>query len=328
MAGLKVLLIGGTGTISSAVARRALKVGHSVTVMNRGRSSLRPLEGGAQLLVADARDRAAVAAALEGQSFDVVVDFLSYVPEHVSAWVQQLRGTVGQYIFVSSASAYQKPPVRLPVTESTPLRNPYWQYSRDKIACEDLLAAAYREDGFPVTVIRPSHTYDQHSLPFQGRWTVLDRMLRGKPIVVHGDGTSLWTITHAADVAVGIVGLFGRDAALGEAFTVTGSDSPTWNRIYTAFAEAIGVEAELIHAPSEMIAQEMPEWGPAFLGDKAHSMVFDTSKIRALVPGFVQTVPFDEGARMMAGWYLSHPEAQVVDGEADAAFERIVARLA
>lgn len=327
MSALKVLLAGGTGIISSAVAKRAVALGYDVTVLNRGVSRVRPLPDGVTSVHADVRDRASVRSALGDARFDAVVDFLSFVPEHVSGWVEELRGRAGQYVFISSASAYQTPPTSLPVTESTPLRNPFWQYSRDKIACEDLLIGAYRSEGFPVTIVRPSHTYDSASLPFEGRWTVLDRMRRGERVVVHGDGSSLWTITHADDVAVGIVGLLGRDAAIGEAFTVTGSEAPTWDRIYSTFAAALGVTADLVHVPSDAIAREMPEWGPGLLGDKSHSMVFDTSKVRALVPDFVQRVPLERGVAEIVEWHLAHPEAQVVDAEADAAFDRMVVRF-
>jgi nucleoside-diphosphate-sugar epimerase len=212
------------------------------------------------------------------------------------------------------------------VTESTPLRNPFWQYSRDKIACEDLLVAAYRDGGVPVTIVRPSHTYDERLLPTLGGWTDIARMRAGRPVVVHGDGTSLWTITHSDDFAVGFTGLLANPAAIGESFTITGSHAPTWNQIYGWLADAAGVsEPDLVHVASETIAAFEPELGPGLLGDKAHSVVFDTSKITALVPEFRPTITFDEGARRIIEYYDAHPDAQRADAGLDALFDRIVA---
>ena len=218
MATTRILFIGGTGVISRAVVERCLDLGHEVTVLNRGSTTLRPVPDHVESLTADVRDADAVDAALGTHEFDVVADFLSFTPDHVGGWVDRFAGRTGQYLFISSASAYQTPPERLPVTESTPLRNPFWQYSRDKIACEDLLVEAYRDRGFPATIVRPSHTYDRTMLPTIGHWTDIARMRAGKPVIVHGDGTSLWTITHARDVAVGIAGILGHHAAVGEAF--------------------------------------------------------------------------------------------------------------
>ena len=212
--------------------------------------------------------------------------------------IDLFQGRTGQYIFISSASAYDKPPRRVPVTESTPLRNPFWQYSRDKIAGEDLLIGAYRDAGFPVTIVRPSHTYDRGLLPTMGHWTDIARMRAGKPVVVHGDGTSLWTLTHAKDFAVGFTGLLGHPEAIGEAYTITGDHAPSWNQIYLWLAAAAGVdEPEFVHIASETIAVFRPEAGPGLLGDKSHTALFDNSKIKALVPGFGTTIRYDEGAR-------------------------------
>lgn len=328
MSSLHVLFLGGSGVISTACVRAAVAAGHEVTVLNRGRS-IRRLPDGVRTLQADVRDGAAVRAAVGDRPFDVVADFLSFVPEHVRTALDAAGRAAGQYIFISSASAYQKPPTRLPVTESTPLRNPFWQYSRDKIACEDLLVAAYRDEGLPATIVRPSHTYDETLLPTMGGWTDIARMRAGRPVVVHGDGTSLWTLTHADDFAVAFTALLGTPAAIGEAFTITGDHAPTWNAIYGWLAAAAGVEdPQLVHVASETIAAIAPDLGPGLLGDKSHSMVFDNAKVRALAPAFRTTVTFDEGARRILAFYDAHPELQQVDAEKDALFDRMVAHVA
>jgi nucleoside-diphosphate-sugar epimerase len=216
----------------------------------------------------------------------------------------------------------------VPVTESTPLRNPYGQYSRDKIACEDLLVAAYRDEGFPATIIRPSHTYDQTLVPFDGGWTVLGRMLAGKPVVVHGDGTSLWTLTHHDDFARAFVPLLGDPRTIGEAIHITSDDVLTWNQIAEAFAAALGVTARLVHVPSDAIAAADPVWGAGLLGDKAHSMVFDNAKLRSLVPGWRAVIPFEQGAREIAAWYLADRERQVTDVALDATMDKLAAAWA
>jgi nucleoside-diphosphate-sugar epimerase len=319
----RILYLGGTGIISAACVRRSVAHGHEVTVLNRG-TGRRPLPPEVRTLTADLRDPASVRAAVGNDEYDAVAQFLAFTPEHVAADVALFEGRTGQYLFVSSASAYDKPPRRLPVTESTPLRNPFWQYSRDKIACEDLLLGAYRERGFPMTVIRPSHTYDERLLPTLGGWTDIARMREGRPIVVHGDGTSLWTITHSDDAAVGIAGLLDNPDAIGEAFTVTGDHAPSWNRIYRWLADAAGVEdPDLVHVSSDAIAAFAPNLGPTLLGDKAHSMVFDNSKLTALVPDFRTTITFDEGARRILAFYDAHPEEQGVDAELDDLFDRM-----
>ncbi|MFD1720783.1 NAD-dependent epimerase/dehydratase family protein [Amnibacterium endophyticum] len=324
MSGLSVLFLGGTGIISTASVRRAVAEGHRVTVLTRGRPSWRTLPDGVEQLVADQGDQASVVAAVGDRRFDVVAQFLAFTPDRVRQDVERWAGRTGQYVFVSSASAYQKPPASLPVTEATPLRNPFWQYSRDKIACEDLLVAAYRERGFPVTIVRPSHTYDDGTLPTLGGWTDIARMRAGRPVVVHGDGTSLWTLTHTDDFAVGFVGLLGRPEAVGSAYTITGDSTPTWDQVYTWLGRAAGVEPVLVHVASETIARELPDKGPGLLGDKAHSVVFDTTALRRLVPAFTTTVPYAEGARRTIAWFDAHPEAQVVDDDLDSAFDRLV----
>ncbi|MDN3497360.1 NAD-dependent epimerase/dehydratase family protein [Planococcus sp. APC 4015] len=320
-----ILYIGGTGTISAASVRRSVERGHDVTVLNRG-TGRRAVPAGVRELTADVRDTEALRAAVDGREFDVVADFLSFVPDHVTSNLDVFEGRTGQYIFVSSASAYQKPPSHVPVTEQTPMVNPFWQYSRDKIACEQLLWDAHGERGLPMTIIRPSHTYDERMIPTMGGWTDIARMRRGLPVVVHGDGTTQWTITHADDVAVAVTGLAGNIGAIGEAFTITGSHAPTWNRIYGWLAEAAGVtDLQLVHAASDTIAAFSPDLGPTLLGDKAHSMVFDNTKVTALVPEFDTTVTFDEGARRILAHYDSHPDEQRADAGLDAVFDRIVA---
>ena len=324
MTAKSVLFIGGTGVISTASVALAAERGWEVTVLNRGRSDARPLPHGVESLHADVRDADAVAGTIGNRSFDVVADFLSFVPDHLH--LDRFRGNTGQYVFISSASAYQTPPTHLPVTESTPLRNPFWEYSRNKIACEDQLVQEYRENGYPVTVVRPSHTYDRTLLPTLGGWTDIDRMRRGVPVVVHGDGSSLWTITHSRDFAVGFVGLLGHPAAIGESFHITGDEAPTWDAIYRALGAAAGVEPVLAHVTSDDIAAAAPELGDGLLGDKAHSMVFDNSKLKRLVPDFAQRTLFADGAREMVGWYDEDQSRRVVDPELDSLFDRLTAR--
>lgn len=311
---MDILLIGGTGVISSAVAEHASALGHRVTALNRGVSADRPVPAGVEVLHADIRDTGAVAQALGGREFDAVADFISYVPHQLAAGMDLFRGRTGQYVFISSASAYQKPPARLPILESTPLRNPYWQYSRDKIACEDLLVSAYRTEGFPGTVVRPSHTYDRTMIPLLGGWTDLHRMRAGLPVLVHGDGTSLWTLTHSRDFARAFTGLLGRSAAVGDSYTITSDEFLPWNEVYRTLAAAAGVaEPRLVHVASETIAAGDPGRGPGLLGDKSHSVIFDNSKIKSLVPGFSARIPFAEGAAEIAAWYDDHPGKQVID---------------
>ncbi|MEN2739109.1 SDR family oxidoreductase [Microbacterium sp. X-17] len=324
MTATRTLFIGGTGVISSACVARALDQGHEVTVVNRGNSDLRPLPDGVEVLHADIRDPESVHSVLGERSFDVAAEFLAFTPEHIRTDFDLFEGRVGQYVFISSASAYQTPPARMPVVESTPLRNPFWQYSRDKIACEDLLVESYRERGFPITIVRPSHTYDRTMIPTSGHWTDLERMRRGAPVVVHGDGTSRWTITHNTDFAVAFVGLLGRPEAVGDSFHITSDEAPTWDQIYCYLAEALGVEAELVHVASETIAAVVPDLGPGLLGDKAHSMHFDNAKVKALVPEYQARVTFAHGAGEIVDWYLADASRQRLDPDLDAAFDRLV----
>jgi nucleoside-diphosphate-sugar epimerase len=324
VSGLSVLFIGGSGTISSACSRLAVEQGIDLFVLNRGRTALRPLPEQATVLRGDIRDPASVRNAIGGRSFDAVVDWVAYTPEHVRTDIDLFRGRTAHYVFISSASAYQTPPARQPVLESTPLRNPFLQYSRDKIACEEALVAAYRDEGFPATIVRPSHTYDKTLVPFGGGWTVLGRMRQGKPVVVHGDGTSLWTLTHHRDFAQGFVPLLGHPRTIGEAFHITSDDVLTWNQIAETLAAAAGVTARIVHVPSDAIAAADPEWGAGLLGDKAHSMVFDNSKLRSVVPGYRATIPFEQGAREIVAWHDADPARQVVDARLDAVMDRLV----
>jgi nucleoside-diphosphate-sugar epimerase len=323
MAKLRVLFIGGTGVISSACARVAVAHGIDLFVLNRGRSTDRPLPSGVTTLRADIREPRSVRSEINDRDFDAVVDWVAFTPDQVRTDIELFSGRTAQYVFISSASAYQTPPARMPVTESTPLRNPFWAYSRGKIACEDLLVAAYREQGFPATIVRPSHTYDQTTVPFEGRWTVLGRMLAGKPVIVPGDGTSLWTLTHHEDFARAFVPLLGHRRTLGEAIHITSDDVLTWDQIAETLAAALRVTARLVHVPSDAIAAADPDWGAGLLGDKAHSMIFDNAKVRALVPGWRAVIPFEQGAREIADWYLADPARQVTDASLDAVMDKL-----
>lgn len=325
MAARTVLFLGGTGVISSACVAESIAQGWDVTILNRGTSTTHPAHPDAEALTADVRDATAVGAAVGERGFDVVVDFLSFTPDQVQQQLDQFADRTGQYVFISSASAYQTPPSRLPVVESTPLRNPFWQYSRDKIACEDLLVREYRDDDLPMTIVRPSHTYDHTLPPFEGRWTLIERMRQGREVLVHGDGTSLWTITHHTDFARAFVGLLGRREAIGEAFHITSDEAPSWNRIYADIAEAAGVEPRLVHVPSDAVAAADEEFGASLLGDKAHTMLFDNSKIKALVPGWQARVPFRQGAREIVEWHDADPARRAVDAELDALYDRLIA---
>ncbi|WP_425147059.1 SDR family oxidoreductase [Deinococcus sp.] len=321
---MKVLFIGGTGIISSACTQVALESGLEVYLLNRGQSP-RPVVAGAQVLHGDLRDPASLATALGDHSFDAVVNWIAFTPAHIEADLATFRERTGQYVFISSASAYQTPPASLPILESTPLSNPFWQYSRDKIACEECLTRAYRDEGFPVTIVRPSHTYDRTLLPMDGGYTVINRMRQGKRVIVHGDGTSLWTLTHHHDFARGFVPLLGNPHALGEVFHITSDELLSWNQIFQVVAQAAGTRASAVHLPSDLIAAHDPEWGAGLLGDKAHSMIFDNSKIKRFVPGFRATIPFFQGAREIMAWYDADPARQVVNQALDHTMDELLA---
>ena len=323
-----VLYVGGTGTISAVCVRESVALGHSVSVLNRGRSTLRPLPAGVEAIHADLDDAAGMAKALAGRTFDVVADFMSFTTDRLARHVELFRRRVGQYVFISSASAYAKPVASLPITESTPLRNPFWQYSRDKIACEQYLLDAFREDGFPMTIVRPSHTYDEVFVPVVGGRAVIERLRAGRPVIVPGDGTSLWTLTHASDFAYCFARLLGRSQVIGEAYHITGDEVLPWNAIYTELARAAGVmDPRLVHVASETIARFIPQVADGLLGDKSHSVVFDNTKVRALASGFVQRIPFAVGARAIVAYGDAHPDLEI-DRSLDDAFDALAAWVA
>ncbi len=326
---MKILFVGGTGIISSACSRLAVANGHELDLLVRGESSqLRPPPPEANIIRADIRDRNATLKALSGKKYDAVVDFVAFTTEHIENDLAIFKDKTAQLVFISSASAYHKPVRHLPITESTPLHNPFWQYSRDKIACELRLFQAYQEEGMPITIVRPSHTYDKTLLPFDPHGaggTVLSRIDRGLPVIVHGDGTSLWTLTHNTDFAVGLLGLLGHPAAIGEAFHITSDESIPWNEVIQSVARAAGKEAKIVHVASDTLAKRHSRWGEGLLGDKSHSVIFDNSKIKRLVPSFKAVVPFSQGAREIVGFYRENPERCVVDAEIDALMNELVA---
>lgn len=321
---MRVLFIGGTGIISSACAALAVERGIEMYLLTRGATTARPAPPGAQLLRGDIRDPESARAAIGDLEFDAVVQWLAFTPDHVEADLQLFSGRVGQYILISSASVYQKPPRELPITESTPLENPFWQYARDKIACEERAMRAYDEVGFPVTIVRPAHTYDRTKLPIRGGYTMIDRMRRGEPVVIHGDGTSVWPVMHHTDFARAFVPLLGESRALGQAYHITSERLLTWNLIFEAVAAAAGARLIPAHVPSDWIAAVDPGWGGSLIGDKAHSMIFDNSKVRALAPDYQEQVPFEQGAEEALAWYDEDPARRVVDREFDAVLDRLV----
>ena len=323
---MKVLFIGGTGIISSACTKLAIERGIELYLFNRGNTTTRPAPDGARIIHGDIRDPQSARAALQDRTFDAVVNWIAFTPQHVQTDLDLFRGCTGQYIFISSASAYQTPPASVPVTESTMLDNPYWLYSRNKIACEEMLVRAYRDEKFPMTVVRPSHTYDKTLLPFDGGYTIVDRMRKGKKVIVPGDGTSLWTLTHHSDFARGFVGLLGHPAAIGESIHITSDEWLSWNQIFEIVARAAGTEAKMAHIPSELINAYNPNWGAGLLGDKAVSLIFDNSKIKRLVPDFRCTIPFARGAEEIMAWYDADPSRQEVDEKFDRQEDELIAK--
>lgn len=325
---MKALLIGGTGTISMSVTQLALKRGWEVTLLNRGN---KPVPEGADSLVADIRDEEAVAEALEGRNYDVVAQFIGYTAEDALRDIRLFKGRTRQYIYISSASAYQKPATDYRITESTPLINPYWEYSRNKIEAEKVLLEAARREGFPVTIVRPSHTYNGTKPPVslhgaRGNWQILKRILEDKPVIIPGDGSSLWTLTHSDDFARGYVGLMGNPHAIGHAYHITSDESMTWNQIYETIAAALGKPLKALHVASDFLAAHSGpyDFRGELLGDKACTVVFDNSKIKRMVPDFVCTVSMAEGLRQCVAYMLSHPETQTEDPEFDRWCDRIV----
>ncbi len=322
---MKVLFIGGTGVISSACTELAVEKGFQLYLLNRGKTK-RPVSEKAHILRGDIRNRTSAETALGDKTFDVVVNWIAFTPEHIKRDLELFGGRVGQYIFISSASAYQTPPKKLPITECTPLSNTSWEYSRNKIACEKRLFHAYRKGHFPITIVRPSHTYDRTTLPMHNKYTLVDRMRKNKKIIVHGDGTSIWVLTHHRDFAKGFVGLLGNSKAIGESFHITSDELLSWNQIYEIVAHASGTEARIVHIPSEFIAYFDPEWGASLLGDKSHSMIFDNSKTKRFVPDFKATIPFFTGAQEIISWYKADTSRQVVDEKENQMIDKIIER--
>lgn len=325
---MKVLFIGGTGTISSAVSELAVKKGIELYLLNRGSRNERVPQG-VRLIKADIREPEAVCAAIAGMKFDVVVDWIAYVPQHIEADIRLFSDKTSQYIFISSASAYQRPPVHYIVTEATPLCNPFWQYSRDKIACEERLMQEYRQNGFPVTIVRPSYTYNETTIPYafnsrKARWTIVDRILKGQVVIVPGDGSSLWTITHSRDFAKGFTGLIGNVQAIGNAFHITSDEVLTWDQIIGIIGRAAGVEPLIEHVPSEFIGAFSPEHIGSLLGDKAVSVVFDNTKIKRLVPEFSANISLREGIEECVSWFRAEPSRCSVDEEFNILSDRII----
>ena len=328
---MKILFIGGTGLISSACSELALARGFDLTILNRAQSAKYPAPEGARLLVGDVQgNEAALSDLLDAEQFDAVVDWIAYTVDDIERDLRLFAGKTGQFVFISSASAYQKPPAHYLITEETPLENPFWQYSRDKIACEERLMRAYREDGFPTTIVRPSHTYGPSQIPLAGAswqrpYTAIDRMLRGRKVIVPGDGTSLWTLTWNADFAVGLVGLLGLPAALGEAFHITSDEALTWNQITLEAGHAAGVEPDIIHVTSDLIAAYDPDAVGGLIGDKSNCAVFDNSKIKRFVPEFNCKVSWAEGVRRSLAWFEADPARRVIDAEMNAQWDTIIA---
>ncbi len=328
---MKALFIGGTGTISTAISAKLLEEGNELWLLNRGTRN-DALPAGAHIITADISDEEDVRRKLEGQNFDVVTDFIAFTPQHLERDHRLFSGRMKQFIYISSASAYQKPLSDYRINEGTPLANPYWEYSRNKIAGEELLMKWYREENFPVTIVRPSHTYSERSVPLGihgsgGSYQVIKRMLEGKKVIIQGDGTSLWTMTYNTDFAKGFVGLMGNIHAIGESVQITSDETLTWNQIYQAIADALGVKLNACYVSSEFLASCSPdEWDlrGALLGDKSNSVVFDNAKLKRLVPDYVATVRFDQGVRMAVDYVLAHPECQKEDPEFDIWCDRVI----
>jgi len=322
---MKVLFIGGTGNISTSVSKLAVARGMELFLLNRGARGIEI--PGAKILRGDINDAGVTAALLRDHHWDVVVDWIAYVESEVQRDIDLFRGRTRQYIFISSASAYQKPLLHPVITESTPLRNPYWEYSRNKIACEELLNRCYREEGFPLTIVRPSHTYDTiipALIGSGGEYTLIDRMVRGEKVIVHGDGTTIWTLTHAEDFALGFAGLMGHQQAIGHAFHITSDESLTWNQVFQTLGEAVGVEPRIVHIPSDFICSQEPSLTGNLLGDKAYSVLFDNSKIKRFVPEYRAVIPFNQGIRRTLAWFAADPARQVVNPQTNAVMDRIL----
>ena len=330
----EALFIGGTGTISMAITRSlANNEGWHLTLLNRGNRKS-DIPDGVDVINVDINDEEAAAKVLDGKSFDTVCDFIGFVPSQLERDYRLFKGKVKQFMYISSASAYGKPVADYRITEGTALANPYWEYSRNKIACEDFLMKKFREEGFPVTIIRPSHTYDERSIPMgvhgsKGSFQVIKRMMEGKPVIVHGDGTSLWTMTFNEDFAKGFIGLMGNPHTIGEAFQITNDESLTWNQIFKTIADALNVEYKPYYVSSYFLAKVGRKYDleGGLIGDKANSVVFDNTKLKKAVPGFAPSIRFEEGVRRCLDYILSHPECQVEDPEFDEWCDNIIEAL-
>lgn len=329
---MKILMIGGTGTISSAISRQLALNGHELYLLNRGKS-VHDLPENVNFIHADIHDEEAVAEKINGMKFDTVCEFIGFLPSDVERDFRLFSGKTKQYIFISSASAYNKPPADCVITEGTSLANPYWEYSRNKISCEEFLMKMYRENGFPVTIVRPSHTYCEKSVPLgvhgkNGSWQIIKRMLEGKPVIIHGDGTSLWTMTDSRDFANGFIGLIGNPHALGEAFQITSDERLTWNQIYKTIADCLGVELKPYHVSSELLAALGDfDFTGSLIGDKANSVIFDNSKLKRAVPSFNPTISFREGIANTLNYILNHEEYQLADEEFDCWCDKVIEKI-
>ncbi len=328
---MKILMIGGTGTISSAITRQLAAAGHDLWLLNRGtRKSEVP--AGVRQIICDIDDEKTVLDNIQDEMFDAVCEFIGFVPAQIERDIRLFRGRTSQYVYISSASAYNKPAANHVITEGTTLANPYWQYSRNKIACEQLLMREYREHAFPVTIVRPSHTYCERGVPTsvhgpKGSWQVLKRIMEGKPVIIQGDGTSLWTLTWNEDFARGFIGLLGNPKAIGEAFQIMSDEQLTWTQVYQCVARALHTTLKPYYVASEFLAAVAPkEWDfeGNLLGDKSQTVIFDCAKLKRAVPGFQATMRFDEGVRRSVGYLLSHPELQIEEPDFDAWCDRVI----
>ena len=322
---MKILFIGGTGNISTSVSKLCVERGIDIYLLNRG---LRKVQiQGAKTIFADISNVYEATNALKEHYWDVVVNWIAYNVKDIERDINLFRGKIKQYIFISSASVYQKPPSHPIITESTPLHNPYWDYSQNKIACEEMLNHSFRNDGFPITIVRPSLTYNTVIPVAIGGWTeytIIDRMKKGEKIIVHGDGTSLWTITHADDFAKGFVGLLGHQQAVGNSFHITSDEILTWNQIYQAVAEAVGVDANIVHIPSDFIVQYDKSMMGNLLGDKSHSVIFDNTKIKTFVPDYNAVIPFNQGIKRTIAWFEADKKRKVITEETNEIMDRII----
>jgi nucleoside-diphosphate-sugar epimerase len=324
---MKILFIGGTGIISAACTALAAKRGLDVTLLSRGQHASK-LPAGVKTLIADV-NAPAVLQKLEHESFDVVVDWIAFTPADIERDLKLFRGRTRQFVFISSASAYQKPATHYLITESTPLANPHWVYSRNKIACEDRLMKAYRDEGFPVTIVRPSLTYGETLVPlvlnsWPQSYTAVDRMIRGQKMVVPGDGSSLWVVTHNTDFAKGLVGLLGHQQAIGHAFHITSDEVLTWDQLFRIVGAAVGLEPQLVHIPSDFIVACLPEEEGSLTGDKSVSVVFDNTKIKRFVPDYCATTTFAEGIRQSLAWFNADPSRKQIDHQVNATLDKLI----